>query len=151
MTLLISLSVVLSSFGMESATPDSIKFSLDDYRWQNRVIILLSDHRRDPEYRRQLQQLDNNTNGLSERDLRILSVFDEGISTLDGREITAGSAQKIQDRYGDERNSFMFLLIGKDGGVKIRADHAVSANHIFERIDSMPMRQREMKKNTGEP
>lgn len=150
MTLLISLSVVLSSFGMESATSDSIKFSLDDYRWQNRVIILLSDHKQNQEYRRQLQLLDNNTDGLNERDLRVLSIFDEGVSTLDGREITAESAQKIQDRYGDGQNSFIFLLIGKDGGVKIRRDHVLSARRIFKRIDSMPMRQREMKQNNGE-
>jgi len=151
MTLLISLSVVLSSFGMESATSDSIKFSLDDYRWKNRVIILLSDDKKNDDYRQQVDQLYKNSGGVKERDLRIVSVFDNGASNLDGKEITAGSAQKIQDRYGDGRNSFLFLLIGKDGGVKLRRDHSVPAKRIFERIDSMPMRQREIKQNNGKP
>jgi hypothetical protein len=145
MTLLISLSVVLSSFGMESATSDSISFTLEDYRWKNRVIILLSDDKKNDDYRQQVDQLYKNSVGVKERDLRIVSVFDKGASNLDGKQITVESAQKIQETYGDEKDSFLFLLIGKDGGIKIRADHAVSVDHIFERIDSMPMRQREMK------
>jgi hypothetical protein len=35
------------------------------------------------------------------------------------------------------------LLIGKDGGIKARADDLDLAA-LFERIDAMPMRRREM-------
>jgi hypothetical protein len=36
------------------------------------------------------------------------------------------------------------LLIGKDGGVKLRSSEPVSVKDIFGLIDSMPMRRQEM-------
>ena len=36
------------------------------------------------------------------------------------------------------------LLIGKDGGVKLRSTEPVSTDELFALIDSMPMRRREM-------
>ena len=38
------------------------------------------------------------------------------------------------------------LLIGKDGGVKLRGDE-LDVQRIFDLIDTMPMRIREMKNN----
>ncbi|WP_265499986.1 DUF4174 domain-containing protein [Paracoccus beibuensis] len=39
--------------------------------------------------------------------------------------------------------AFRVLLIGKDGGVKLRRDRPVDASEIIGLIDTMPMRQRE--------
>ena len=39
---------------------------------------------------------------------------------------------------------FWIVLIGKDGGVKLRSDDA-GLDQIFDLIDSMPMRQAEMR------
>jgi len=39
---------------------------------------------------------------------------------------------------------FQVLLIGKDGGVKLRSSEPVSMKDLFGLIDSMPMRQQEM-------
>ena len=41
--------------------------------------------------------------------------------------------------------SFVFLLIGKDGGEKARFDSVISAEKLFSIIDAMPMRKQEMK------
>ena len=40
--------------------------------------------------------------------------------------------------------SFRILLIGKDGGVKYESNRFISLIQLFELIDSMPIRQREM-------
>jgi len=37
------------------------------------------------------------------------------------------------------------ILIGKDGGVKLRKTYIVEANEVFDLIDLMPMRRSEMK------
>jgi hypothetical protein len=37
------------------------------------------------------------------------------------------------------------LLIGKDGGVKLRAEEPLPAAEFFALIDTMPMRRREMR------
>ena len=44
------------------------------------------------------------------------------------------------------RAAFEVLLIGKDGGVKLRRDKPVAAFEITALIDTMPMRQDEMRR-----
>lgn len=39
-----------------------------------------------------------------------------------------------------------FYLIGKDGGIKARSQSPFESSYIYRLIDSMPMRQAEMKK-----
>jgi hypothetical protein len=41
---------------------------------------------------------------------------------------------------------FEVLLIGKDGGVKLRRDKLVSPSEVIALIDTMPMRQEEMRR-----
>ena len=43
------------------------------------------------------------------------------------------------------------LLVGKDGGVKLRSEEPVSIQRIFDLIDSMPMRRREMREKGRTP
>ena len=40
---------------------------------------------------------------------------------------------------------FQFILVGKDGGEKLRTDTVVDAQQLFATIDSMHMRKQEMK------
>ncbi len=42
--------------------------------------------------------------------------------------------------------AFEVLLIGKDGGVKLRRDTPIAASKIIALIDAMPMRQEEMRR-----
>ena len=41
------------------------------------------------------------------------------------------------------------LLIGKDGGIKLRKPFPVKPSTLFETIDGMPMRKAEMRKSRG--
>ena len=42
--------------------------------------------------------------------------------------------------------AFELLLVGRDGGVKLRRDAPVAASEITALIDTMPMRQAEMRR-----
>jgi hypothetical protein len=55
--------------------------------------------------------------------------------------VSAAMARK----WGASGQGFTYLLIGKDGGVKARAREAVPLDEVFRQIDSMPMRQQEMR------
>ncbi len=52
----------------------------------------------------------------------------------------------LRRRYGVAPGRFAALLIGKDGGVKLRSDAPLSTRTLFEAIDAMPMRQAEMRR-----
>ena len=45
-------------------------------------------------------------------------------------------------------SGFQLLLLGKDGGVKLRSSTA-SLEDVFSLIDTMPMRRREMRDDQG--
>lgn len=47
----------------------------------------------------------------------------------------------------DSDNSFTFILVGRDGGKKLRSSKVVSAEKLFGLIDAMPMRKDEMRRN----
>ena len=44
--------------------------------------------------------------------------------------------------------SFRVVLIGKDGGVKLRQEEPISVADLFALIDSMPMRKQEMRQRS---
>lgn len=48
-------------------------------------------------------------------------------------------------KYNVTPDQFTLLLIGKDGGEKFRSAKPVEIETIFRLIDSMPMRQAEMR------
>jgi hypothetical protein len=50
------------------------------------------------------------------------------------------------------RGEFAVILMGKDGGIKLRRQSQTKLTDIFALIDAMPMRREEMrqKRKTGE-
>lgn len=67
-----------------------------------------------------------------------------------GDELATNYAGKLHDSLRDELDRLLgnadqcAILIGKDGGIKSR-DDALDLVDYFRQIDSMPMRQREMR------
>ncbi len=49
------------------------------------------------------------------------------------------------------RSTFAVLLIGKDGGVKLRSGRPFALHALFDAIDAMPMRQDEMRRRAAGP
>ena len=119
-------------------------FSLDRYQWQNRLIVLAAPSADDSRYAEQLRFLTGQERALNERDLIIIRLLSEGESRAGDTTLNRADAASL--RKGLELpESFQFLLIGKDGGVKHRSDQPVSAADLYSQIDAMPMRQREMR------
>ena len=58
------------------------------------------------------------------------------------REVTGSDAAGLARHYGVV-SAFGVVLIGKDGGVKLRSGVPIAAGQLEEVIDAMPMRQSE--------
>ncbi len=126
-------------------TKEPIKAQPSDFQWENRIIIVIADSESDTLYRKQMQEFKGEEDGLEDRDLITFSAFRNGKSRLDENTLQESSAASILERYGSGSAGFRFLLIGKDGGVKLEKESPVAVKEIFGLIDSMPMRQREMR------
>ena len=94
-------------------------------------------------YRRQQEMLLVAERGLNERDMVIICVIRDAVSTK-GRPAAAVAAVDLRDAYGVLPHEFRVVLIGKDGGVKLRQEEPISMADLFALIDSMPMRKQEM-------
>ncbi|KJZ22232.1 hypothetical protein TW83_18750 [Paracoccus sp. S4493] len=92
-------------------------------RWQARPVVVLGP---EAQVARQIADLQAHAEQLAEREVVILT---------DGP-----GADALRDGQG-----FQVLLIGKDGGIKMRSARPVAAEDILSLIDSMPMRQQEMR------
>jgi len=117
---------------------------LDSLRWKNRVLVLFSPSEFDASFQSQKQSLASSVEGVLERDLMILEILEHGESRVGNQILSGKSVQDIRKRLGVHTGPFQVLLIGKDGGVKLRSSEPVSMKELFGLIDSMPMRRQEM-------
>ena len=117
---------------------------LDALRWKNRVLVLFSPSESDASFQLQKQGLASSAEGVVDRDLVILEIMEQGQSRTGNQLLSEKSVQAIRKRFEVQAGTFQVLLIGKDGGVKLRSTEPVSTKDLFGLIDSMPMRQQEM-------
>jgi hypothetical protein len=63
--------------------------------------------------------------------------------------LSARDCDALRDRFGRNRkgavDGFAALLVGKDGGVKRTSYEPLDTDDLFDQIDQMPMRRREMR------
>ena len=67
-------------------------------------------------------------------------------STIDGSELPEQTARALIKRFPCSKG-FAVYLVGKDGGTKLTGVEPVNPLEIYQLIDSMPMRQREIREN----
>jgi len=128
---------------------DFIKTNPADFQWENRILIVIADQESDSLFNEQVSDFEGRENGFKDRDLITFYVFRKGTSRLNEQPLDPVSAEEILEQYGSDLPDFRLLLIGKDGSVKLQKDSPVLVQDIFGLIDSMPMRQREMREKTG--
>jgi len=140
-SLLLSSVVSMAHAGENGSFAD---LDLDALRCKNRVLVLFSPSESDASFQLQKQGLASSAQGVLERDLMVLEIVEQGQSRAGNHLLSEKSVQDIRKRLGVVGGSFQVLLIGKDGGVKLRSSEPVSMKDLFGLIDSMPMRQQEM-------
>jgi hypothetical protein len=114
---------------------------LESLRWQSRVVVVLAGASDDALLEEQSRLLDVAAAGLQERDIVVVKDA-AGAVTID--DVAQPGPTGLRDAYGAPSSGFQVLLIGKDGGVKLRSGVPVGADELFALIDTMPMRRREM-------
>lgn len=121
--------------------------NLDTYRWKNRLLLVFAPSENDSNYQRQIRLLKEHQPDLEERDLLLIGILSDGSSPLE-QHLDKVDGQEMRDRFNSPEK-FQAILLGKDGTVKRRDEIPVSPEMIFQEIDAMPMRQREMRERSG--
>lgn len=103
---------------------------LSEFVWINRLIVVFADSPADPRFIRQMDLLGEGLPQLGNRDVLILTDTDPGAKSP--------IRTKLRPR------GFSMVLIGKDGGVKLRKPRPWTVREISASIDKYPDRQREV-------
>ncbi len=142
--------IVFVLTGVAVAQPsEASSTDLAQYRWQNRLILLFAPSPEDARYQEQATLLEEAGAGLQDRDLIIFHLLGgtgylNKAGSADEQNLTQNEVEALRERFGVGENGFALLLVGKDGTVKRRAEEVVSVDDLFNQIDAMPMRRREM-------
>jgi len=117
---------------------------LDQFLWKNRPILIFAETPQSPDYQTQIKILTQNKAALADRDVILLSITQNNVTDLNG-ETYEISAKNLRQEY-NAQEGFHVILIGKDGGQKSHEQTVTSLKTFIELIDSMPMRQSEMRR-----
>jgi hypothetical protein len=142
---LVFLAVVVGGCTMSREDNASVTVDLTQYQWRHRLLLLFAPSEDDDAYAKVRNDLVRQSAGVEERDLVVFRVLEHGESYAGGDEIDGRDAASLRERFTALSGEFLLVLVGKDGTVKRRSEGPVAIRDIFEQIDAMPMRRREMR------
>lgn len=107
-------------------------------------MLLFAPADNDPRLAETLSRIETTRCEFIDRDMVTGLVVAEGQSSLDGEVISVGESQRLREQFAIGKNAFSAVLIGKDGGEKLRISEVPDLRRIYAVIDGMPMRGSEL-------
>ncbi|WP_424969464.1 DUF4174 domain-containing protein [Dinoroseobacter sp. S76] len=131
---------LIASISSASANDDAVEtwaplqadeINLNDFLWVARPIVVFADTPADPRFIEQMTLLEARPRDLAERDVVVI--------------VDTDPAARSELRQTLRPRGYMMVLVGKDGGVKLRKPSPWSVREITRQIDKMPLRQDEIR------
>ena len=141
-TFLVITALLLVSFAKVADTEENYfrevekNTNIKGFEWAQRPIVIFANSDKDPNFISQMEFLSQDIKALKERDIVVL--VDTNPS------ITSALRKKLRP------HGFAFILIGKDGQVKLRKPSPWNIREIARVIDKMPIRQQEITRKRQE-
>ena len=135
-TFLVITALLLVSFAKVADTEENYfrevekNTNIKGFEWAQRPIVIFANSDKDPNFISQLEFLSQDIKALKERDIVVL---------VDTNPSVPSALRKKLRPHG-----FAFILIGKDGQVKLRKPSPWNIREIARVIDKMPIRQQEI-------
>lgn len=124
--------------------------NIQKHRWEHRILIVQTTDVDSKKFVDQLKTFKGQEKGLVERKLILYKTIEnqfELISFKNTRPLNSGTiSDRFRNKYLENNNDFKILLLGLDGGIKLQQEKILSIETLYNTIDAMPMRQREMNK-----
>ena len=135
-TFLVITALLLVSFAKVADTEENYfrevekNTNIKGFEWAQRPIVIFANSDKDPNFISQMEFLSQDIKALKERDIVVLVDTNPSIPSL--------LRKKLRP------HGFAFILIGKDGQVKLRKPSPWNIREIARVIDKMPIRQQEI-------
>ena len=113
-------------------------------RSRYRPLLIFAPRPDDPQLEIQTRTLQEHAAAVEDRDLAVIALPYETPSPS-RLQLSPAEADATRRLFHINPDEFTVLLLGKDGGLKLRSRKPVSLQTLIETIDAMPMRQDEIK------
>lgn len=119
------------------------------HQWDHRLLLLFYPKPNDPRAEAIKQNIAGLACGLEERDLLFADLPMNSKPRFADAVVPARAATAIRQHFRVGDREFAVVLVGKDGGEKLRLHEIPDIDAIFDLIDGMPMRMAEMRERSG--
>ncbi|WPY98921.1 DUF4174 domain-containing protein [Christiangramia sp. OXR-203] len=133
--------IILIFYGMTSKAQD-----LQQYQWENRIIVVYSNETELDLVSKQLKLLTKEPKELSERKLILIQAQKNQYKTIFPENSEWVSSSLKDELKISTKTKFEVFLLGLDGGIKLRQQEIVQTEKLFSLIDGMPMRKAEIRR-----
>lgn len=123
--------VPLVTMSLIAAAPEGIAAM----KWQKRVLLVSAADARDPLLDEQRRTIAAWKADADDRDLAVVEILGNEVHGVND------TAATLRRRYKLPATGFGAVLIGKDGGTKLRETRPIPAATLQGTIDAMPMRR----------
>lgn len=113
---------------------------LDDFRWKNRLVLYFGH-----EWDQNWQVDDSLAYEIADRKL-VYILFADSLMSNQELDFSGDYINSLHKKYAMGAKGPCWVLIGLDGGVKMRKESDLDWPLIFKTIDAMPMRQSERRR-----
>lgn len=123
--------LLLAAVPMMVANPGSIA----GMRWERRILLVSAPAANDAALVAQRNIVARWKAGAEARDLSLIEIAGKGVTGA------TDTADVLRHKYRLPADRFSVVLIGKDGGEKLRRSNPLPSLSLEETIDAMPMRR----------
>ncbi|MEM6722264.1 MAG: DUF4174 domain-containing protein [Bacteroidota bacterium] len=122
---------------------------LDTHKWKNRILIIKTNNATSETFQAQLKELRNAPKDMMERKFVLYQIIGSEYTLMDYKSTTLANVGKVHgklEKVLKDTYDFEVILIGLDGGVKLRQTKLLTKKELFDKVDSMPMRRSELRR-----
>ena len=127
---------------------DSSSMDLRQFQWKNRLFFIFAEDGSHPLFKDLQNQIIAQKAEVDDRDLIVFEVPAQGPARMNSMPLDRKKADSIRNHFAVSDDAFSLILVGKDGSIKLQRNERVDLTDVFGLIDSMPMRQREIKQKS---
>lgn len=113
---------------------------------ERRWLIIVADDK-NLSFKQQFEWIEAEKESAIERRIGVMQWTDDYIIPIFNSPTKSIEPSDYLKRKISNEKKFEVILVGLDGGIKLRQDQPATTDKLFSLIDSMPMRQHEMRQN----
>ena len=122
--------------------------NLEKHTWKNRILVVKTSDSASEIYQEQIKEFKNATDELKVRKFVLYKITGDHFEMIDFTNPELSESGKIAGKsIGktlNDKENFEVILIGLDGGIKLRQTDILRKDALFNIVDAMPMRRNEL-------